>query len=71
MKLLILRSNNVKFKTIKFKDGLNILAGLQLSSAEKKTYNGIGKSFSLTLLHLLLGAKLDKTKQKEKKYLIL
>jgi uncharacterized protein YydD (DUF2326 family) len=67
MKLLKLRSNNPQFKTLNFKDGLNILAGLQLTSAEKKTYNGIGKSFSLNLIHLLLGSKLDKNKQREKK----
>ncbi len=67
MKLLKLSSDNPKFKTLNFNDGLNILAGLQLTSSEKKTYNGIGKSFSLNLIHLLLGAKLDKTKQKEKK----
>lgn len=69
MKLLKLSSNNPKFKTINFKSGLNILAGLQLTDAEKKTYNGIGKSFSLHLLHLLLGSHLDKSKPKEKKIL--
>jgi uncharacterized protein YydD (DUF2326 family) len=69
MKLLKLSSNNSKFKTLEFKDGLNILAGLQLTEAEKKTYNGIGKSFSLHLIHLMLGSSLDKSKPKEKKVL--
>lgn len=69
MKLLKLSSNNPKFKTIQFKDGLNILAGLQLTSSEKKTYNGIGKSFSLNLIHLLLGSTLDKKKKKDSQIL--
>jgi len=67
MKLLKLSSDNKKFKTLEFNDGLNIVAGLQLSSEEKQTYNGIGKSFSLNLIHLLLGSMLDKSKQNEKK----
>lgn len=69
MKLLKLSSDNPKFKTLNFKDGLNILAGFQLSEADKKTYNGIGKSFSLRLIHLMLGSKLDKNKPKDKKVL--
>ncbi len=69
MKLLKLSSDNPKFKTLTFKSGLNILAGLQLTDAEKKTYNGVGKSFSLTLIHLLLGGRLNKNKKKEKKVL--
>lgn len=60
MKLLKLSSNNQAFKTIQFKSGLNILAGLQLTGEERKTYNGVGKSFSLKLIHLLLGSPLKK-----------
>lgn len=62
MKLLKLSSSNQSFKTLEFNKGLNILAGLQLSNEDKKTYNGIGKSFSLNLVHLLLGATLDPKK---------
>jgi len=69
MILLKLSSDNPKFKTLDFNEGLNILAGLQLSGADKETYNGIGKSFSLNLIHLMLGAKLDIRKRKEKKLL--
>lgn len=67
MKLLQLSSNNSNFKTINFKNGLNIVAGLQLSEDEKKTINGIGKSLSLILIHLMFGAKLNNNKPKEKK----
>ena len=67
MRLLQLTSNNPKFKTINFKPDLNIVAGLQLSEDEKKTINGIGKSLSLILVHLMFSAKLDNKKTKEKK----
>ena len=62
MQLLKLSASNSKFKTIDFKPGLNIVAGLQLSEDERKTINGIGKSFSLRLIHLLLGSKLKDEK---------
>jgi uncharacterized protein YydD (DUF2326 family) len=67
MKLLQLSSSNPDFKTINFEPGLNIIVGLQLSEDEKKTINGIGKSLSLILVHLMFGAKLDNKKPKEKK----
>lgn len=66
MKLLKLSSNNPAFKTIQFKSGLNILAGLQLTDAERKTYNGVGKSFSLKLIHLLFGSPLKKNTLQDK-----
>jgi uncharacterized protein YydD (DUF2326 family) len=67
MKLLQLKSDNPKFKTLNFEPTLNIVAGLQLSKEEKKTINGIGKSLTLTLIQLLFGGKLDTKKTKEKK----
>ena len=69
MKLLTLSSNNPKFRTLEFKDGLNVLVGLQLSAQEKKTINGIGKSFSLYLVHLMLGGTLKPSKPAEKRML--
>lgn len=59
MKLLKLYSDNPNFKTISFNSGLNIVVGLQSSSLSTDTYNGIGKSSSLQLIHLMLGASLD------------
>jgi uncharacterized protein YydD (DUF2326 family) len=67
MKLLKLSSNNPGFKTLIFESGLNIVAGLQLTEADKQTYNGIGKSLSLHLIHLMLGSSLDKSDANEKK----
>jgi len=66
--LLELSSNNPKFKTLTFQPGLNIVAGLQLGSGDKKaTYNGVGKSFTLQLVQLLFGARLDKKGEKGRK----
>lgn len=64
MKLLKLYSSNPKFKTITFKPGLNVIAGLQASTSKTDSYNGIGKSTSLQLVHLLLGGTLDSKKYK-------
>lgn len=69
MKLLKLSSNNPKFQTVRFSSGLNIVAGLQVSESEKETYNGVGKSFSLTLIHMMFNAKLKTQGQSEKKIL--
>ncbi len=44
MKLLKLRSDNELFKSINFKSGLSIVAGLQKSKDVSKSYNGVGKS---------------------------
>ena len=62
MKLLKLSCNNPKFKTLIFKPNLNIVAGLQLSDEDKQTINGIGKSLTLILIHLMFGGKLDPKK---------
>lgn len=67
MKLLELRSDNDKFRTISFNSGLTVIAGLQKSSNKSKTYNGVGKSSSLNLVHLLLGAKLSNKTVRDKK----
>lgn len=68
MKLLSLSSTNPKFRTLNFKNGLNIVAGLQKTNDQKESINSIGKSLSLKLVHYLLGASLDSEK-KLKKYL--
>ncbi|MFI3156332.1 MAG: DUF2326 domain-containing protein [Methylococcaceae bacterium] len=65
MKLLSLSSTNPKFKTLIFKDGLNIVAGLQKTNEQKESINSIGKSLSLKLVHYMLGAKLEEKKLKD------
>ncbi len=67
MELLKLSSNNPKFKTLDFNPNLNIVAGLQLTDEDRLTINGIGKSLTLILIHLMFGSKFDPKKMKEKK----
>ncbi len=56
-----LYANNSKFKSVKFKAGLNlILADRQQSSTDKDSRNGLGKTSLLNVLHFCLGANLQK-----------
>ncbi|POZ52992.1 DUF2326 domain-containing protein [Methylovulum psychrotolerans] len=64
MQLLKLRSDNPKFRTLDFRPGLNIVAGIQKSDKDTDSFNGIGKSLSLKLIHYVLGAALDNKKLK-------
>jgi uncharacterized protein YydD (DUF2326 family) len=65
MELLKLTSSNPRFRTIIFKPGLNIVVGSQLTSEQKKSINGIGKSMTLNLIHYMFGSKF-KTKSELK-----
>ena len=59
MKLLSLRANKSSFHPIIFKDGINIIVGKQvvpLNENDGNTYNGVGKSLTLHLIHFCLGA---------------
>ena len=67
MKLLKLHSDNPSFKTINFNPGLNIIAGLQSSDKMKDSVNGIGKSSSLQLLHLLFGGSFEEKSASDKR----
>lgn len=68
MKFLQLTCDNTKFKTLNFNSGLNIVVGLKLSEDDKKTINGIGKSTSLNLIHLLMGGSFDPKSKSDKKF---
>lgn len=68
MKFLQLASDNTNFKTLNFNSGLNIIVGLKLSEDDKKTINGIGKSTSLNLIHLLMGGKFDPKSKSDMKF---
>lgn len=63
MQLLSLRANKVSFHPIIFKDGVNIIVGKQVAPLDENdgnTYNGVGKSLTLHLIHFCLGAnKID------------
>lgn len=67
MRLLKLSSDNPKFRTLNFNPGLNIVAGLQKSNKGTESFNGIGKSLSLKLIHYMFGAKFDPKKPDDRK----
>ena len=59
MKLISLTSNKASFHPVQFKDGVNIILGKQacpIKVNNGKTYNGVGKSFIIYLIHFCLGA---------------
>lgn len=61
MKLIELSANKESFKTVRFnKSGLSFIVAKQKhpeSSDNSKTYNGVGKSLIVLLVHFCLGAK--------------
>lgn len=63
MKLLSLRANKSSFHPLIFKDGINIIVGKQVAPHNENdgnTYNGIGKSLILHLIHFCFGSnKID------------
>lgn len=63
MKLISLQSNHESFHSVEFKEGLNIVVGKKKSSQknnEGNTFNGVGKSLILHLIHFCLGSnKID------------
>lgn len=59
MQLLSLRSNKASFHPIVFKAGVNIIVGKQVAPLDENdgnTYNGVGKSLTLHLIHFCLGS---------------
>ena len=55
MRLIKLSANKDSFKTIKFNPtGLTIIVGAKSKGGE--TYNGVGKSLVIELLHFCLGS---------------
>ena len=61
MKLIELSANKESFKTVPFnKSGLSFIVAKQKNpetSDNSKTYNGVGKSLIILLIHFCLGAK--------------
>lgn len=57
MYLIKLTANKLSFHTIEFKEGLNfIVGGVQdKNNKQNKTYNGVGKSLIVRILHFCLG----------------
>ncbi|MEW4275377.1 DUF2326 domain-containing protein [Priestia megaterium] len=59
MQLIRLSSNMKSFHTINFKNGMNLIIGKQANPDNKNlnnTYNGVGKSLLVYILHFCLGS---------------
>lgn len=59
MKLIRLSSDKKGFHSINFKDGINLIVGRKKDSTDKSTkntYNGVGKSLVVYLIHFCLGS---------------
>ena len=67
MRLLKLAANQATFRTVEFnRTGLSLIVAEQRSarSSSTKTYNGVGKSLMLELLHFCLGSNHNKAFQR-------
>jgi len=61
MQLLELRANKPSFHTVRFKpSGISIIAAIKETNDQKKTYNSVGKSLTVTLIHFCLGSNQNK-----------
>ncbi len=57
MRLIKLSSNKESFQTVNFnKVGISLITALQRTTEKKKTYNSVGKSLMISILHFCLGA---------------
>jgi len=68
MQLIKLSANKSSFRTISFKPGLNIILARKSNPQDKdmkKTYNGVGKSLSIALIHFCLGSGSNKEFQEK------
>jgi uncharacterized protein YydD (DUF2326 family) len=61
MRLIELRSNKSSFKTVRFKpNGVSIIAATKETNDPRKTYNSVGKTLTVALIHFCLGSKANK-----------
>ena len=58
MKLLKLSANKNSFRPVIFnKEGISLITGRRKSSSDADTYNSVGKSLMIYLIHFCLGLK--------------
>ncbi len=70
MRLMKLSANNAAFRTVNFNEtGLSLIIAEQqsLRTNRTKTYNGVGKSLMLEIMHFCLGSNTNKAFQKHLK----
>lgn len=61
MRLIELRSNKKSFHTVTFNPtGITVIAAIKETEDQKKTYNSVGKSLTIALVHFCLGCNSNK-----------
>jgi len=65
MRLVSLEANKQSFHPVEFRpEGVSIVLGRKTTSDKKKTYNGVGKSLCLELVHFCLASSKNKALEK-------
>lgn len=66
MKLIELRANKDSFRTVTFNPtGISLITAVRKTDDEKKTYNSVGKSLLITLVHFCLGSNPNEELEKK------
>lgn len=61
MRLIELRANKKSFHTVTFNpNGITVIAAIKETEDQKKTYNSVGKSLTISLIHFCLGSNSNK-----------
>lgn len=65
MRLIELRANKKSFQTVSFNpNGITIIAAIKETQDQRKTYNSVGKSLTIALIHFCLGSNPNKEFEK-------
>lgn len=65
MRLIELRANKKSFHTVSFNpNGITVIAAIKETQDQKKTYNSVGKSLTIALIHFCLGSNTNKEFEK-------
>jgi len=65
MQLIELRANKKSFHTVTFNpNGITVIAAIKETQDQRKTYNSVGKSLTIALIHFCLGSNSNKEFEK-------
>lgn len=65
MRLIELRANKKSFHTVTFNpNGITVIAAIKETQDQRKTYNSVGKSLTIALIHFCLGSNSNKEFEK-------
>lgn len=65
MRLIELRANKKSFHTVSFNpNGITVIAAIKETEDQRKTYNSVGKSLTIALIHFCLGSNANKEFEK-------